>query len=64
LRQRFRRQYPHETPAQLWARVYPEAIPGYADMDRERQKAERVLLRERVRSRGNQHRRTVSGRWN
>ena len=59
LLRQFRRQYPHEKPAQLWARVYPEAIPGYADMDRERQKAERLLLRERVRSRGKQARRTV-----
>ena len=33
-----RRQHPNEKPAQLWARVYPEAMPGYASMDRERQK--------------------------
>ena len=59
LLRQFRRQYPHEKPAQRWARVYPEAIPGYASMDRERQKAERLLLRERVRGRGKQHRRTV-----
>jgi hypothetical protein len=51
LRQRFRRQYPGEKPDQIWKRIYAEAIPGYADMDRERQKAERLLLRERVRSR-------------
>jgi len=36
-------------------------ILGYATMDRERQKAERLLLRERVRSRGKQHWGTVSG---
>jgi hypothetical protein len=48
---RFKRRYPHEKPAQRWARIYPEAIPGYAGMDRERRKAERLLLRERVRSR-------------
>jgi hypothetical protein len=53
LLKRFRRQYPHEKPGQLWARVYPEAIPGYASMDRERQKAERLLLRDRVRGRRN-----------
>jgi hypothetical protein len=32
-------------------------------MDPERQKAERLLLRERVRSRGKQRRRMVLGRW-
>jgi hypothetical protein len=47
LLKQFRRQSPHEKPAQLWARVYPESIPGDADMDPERQKAERLLLRER-----------------
>jgi hypothetical protein len=52
LRQRFRRQYPGEKPEQIWKRIYPEAIAGYAAMGRERQKAERLLLRERVRSRG------------
>ena len=51
LLKQFRREYPNEKPAQLWARVYPEAIPGYADMDQEWQKAERLLLRERVRGR-------------
>jgi hypothetical protein len=45
----FRRQYPNEKPEPIWRRVYPEAIPGYASMDRERKKAERLLLRERVR---------------
>lgn len=49
-----RREYPHDKPAQLWARIYPEAIPGFASMDRERQKAERLLLRERVRNRVSQ----------
>jgi hypothetical protein len=57
LRQRFRRQYPGVKPEQIWKRVYPEAIPGYVSMDRDRQKAERLLLRERVRSRRNQHNR-------
>jgi hypothetical protein len=57
LRQRFRRQYPGEKPEQIWKRVYPEAISGYAGMDRERQKAERLLLRDRVRSRRNQQHR-------
>jgi hypothetical protein len=63
LLKQFRRQCPHEKPAQLWARIYPEAITGYASMDPERQKAERLLLRERVRSRGKQRRRMVLGRW-
>jgi hypothetical protein len=45
LRQKFRRQYPGEKPEHIWKRIYPEAIPGYASMDRERQKAERLLLR-------------------
>jgi hypothetical protein len=58
LLRKFRRQYPHDKPAELWARIYPEAITGYASMDRERQKAERLLLRERVRSRRNQARKT------
>jgi hypothetical protein len=56
LRQRFRQQYPGEKPEQIWKRIYPEAIPGYASMDRERQKAERLLLRERVRSRRHRQR--------
>lgn len=56
---RFRHQYPLERPDQIWKRVYPEAIPGYDSMDQDRQKAERLLLRERVRSRGKQARRTV-----
>jgi hypothetical protein len=56
---RFRHQYPNEKPELIWKRVYRKAIPGYVDMDRERQKAERLLLRERVRSRGKQARRTV-----
>jgi hypothetical protein len=54
LLKQFRRQFPHDKPAQLWARVYPEAIPGYATMERERQKAERLLLRDRVQSRKSQ----------
>ena len=48
---KFRRQYPNEKPEQIWKKIYPEAIPGYASIDRERQKAEQLLLRERVRSR-------------
>jgi hypothetical protein len=48
---KFKRQYSREKPEQIWRRIYPEAIPGYASMDREQQKAERLLLRERVRSR-------------
>jgi len=51
LRQKLRQQYPGEKPEQIWKRVYSEAIPGYASMEPERQKAERLLLRERVRSR-------------
>ena len=41
LLQRFRRHYAEEKPEQTWKRIYPQAIPGYASMDRERQKAER-----------------------
>jgi hypothetical protein len=62
LRQRFRRQYPGEKPEQIWKRIYPEAIPGYATMDGERQKAERLLLRERVRSRRSATSRTLTVR--
>jgi hypothetical protein len=61
LRNRFRRQYPGEKPEQIWKKVYPKAIPGYARMDRERQKAEQLLLRERVYSRKLQQRRRGKG---
>ena len=54
LLKRFRRQYPNDKPEQIWKRVYTEAIPRYASMEREHQRAERLLLRERVRSRKNQ----------
>jgi hypothetical protein len=57
LRQRFKRQHPGEKPEQIWKRVYPDAIPGYLTMDLDRQKAERMLLRERVRGRWSQDRR-------
>ncbi len=56
LLRKFRRQYPNEKPEQIWARIYPDVIPGYPTMDRELQKAERLLLRERVHSRRNQQR--------
>jgi len=62
LLKKFKHQYPTEKPEQIWKRIYPEAIPGYTSMDPERQKAERLLLRDRVRNRGNQHRGRVSGR--
>jgi hypothetical protein len=49
LRARFRRQHPGERPEQIWKRVYPEAIPGYAGMNPHDQKHARQVLRERVR---------------
>jgi hypothetical protein len=48
---RFKRQYPAEKPAQIWNRVYPEVILGYVSMNKDTQRAQRLLLRERVRSR-------------
>jgi hypothetical protein len=36
LRNKLRRQYPNEKPEQIWKRIYAEAIPGYAAMDRDR----------------------------
>jgi hypothetical protein len=51
-----RRQHAAEKPELIWKRIYPEAIPGYEGMDRERQKAERLLLRERVHSRRHRQR--------
>jgi hypothetical protein len=53
LRAKLRRQYPNEKPQNIWKRIYPEAIPGYASMDKQRQQAERLLLRERIRCRRN-----------
>jgi hypothetical protein len=54
LRRKLRKVYPDDKPEQIWKKIYPEAIPGYAAMHQERQKAERILLRERVRSRTTQ----------
>jgi hypothetical protein len=48
LLKKVRRQCSNDKPEQIW--IYPEAIPGYANMDRERQKAEQLLLRDRVHS--------------
>jgi hypothetical protein len=47
---KFRRLHPSDAQEQIWRQIYPKAIPGYATMDRECQKAERILLRKRVRS--------------
>jgi len=57
LLQKYRREYPDETPEQWWKRIYPQAIPGYEKLGREERKAQQLLLRERVRSRRNQQRR-------
>jgi hypothetical protein len=51
-----RRRYPHETPACWWRRIYPLAIPTYDTLSNEHQRVERILLRERVKSRRNQQR--------
>jgi len=62
LLRKFRNQYPEEKPETLWARIYPEVIPGFASMDRARQRVERWLLRERVHSRKLQQRRRQTAR--
>jgi hypothetical protein len=49
LRAKLRRQYPGERPEQIWRRIYPEAISGYAGMSTVDQKNARQVLRERVR---------------
>jgi len=51
LRKKLRRQYANEKPKEIWKRIYPEAIPGYASMDWKRRKAERFLLWKQVRNR-------------
>ncbi len=56
-----KRGYPDETPACWWRRIYPLAIPNYETLSKEEQRAQRVLLRERVRSRRNQQRRRRMG---
>src|SRR5437667_6634279 len=43
-------QHPNERPEQIWARIYPLAIPGYESFGNDEKRAQRLLLRERVRS--------------
>jgi len=57
LRDKFRVQYPKDSPARMWRRIYPRVIPGYHTLNPSRQSEERRLLRDRVRSRLNQRRR-------
>jgi len=57
LRDKFRVQYPEDSPARMWRRIYPRVIPGYHTLNPSRQSEERRLLRDRVRSRVNQRRR-------
>jgi hypothetical protein len=49
LLRKFRRQYPNDRGGKIWERIYPEAIPGYANMDQLKQGDARQELRERVR---------------
>jgi hypothetical protein len=48
LRQKFRRQYPEDSPRTTWSRIYPVVIPGYADMPQVEQRSVREKLREQV----------------
>jgi hypothetical protein len=57
LLKKLRREFPQEDQRQLWQRVYPEVIPHYGSLPREQQRGQEMLLREQVRSRGNQRRR-------
>ena len=50
-------RYPDDTPEQHWRRIYPRAIPDYDAMSIGNQRAQRLLLRNRVRARGNQQKR-------
>jgi hypothetical protein len=45
----FKRQNPHERPAEHWARIYPVVIRGYPEMNPVQQRDARERLRERVR---------------
>jgi hypothetical protein len=53
----FKRSHPNEKPEQIWARIYPLAIPSYESFSKDEKRAQRLLLRDRVRSRRNQNRR-------
>jgi hypothetical protein len=57
-------QDPHEKCSQRWKRIYPQVILDYANLTREQQRAQVVLLRDQVRSRRNQkrHRHSVGSR--
>jgi hypothetical protein len=43
------RRYPIERPAEHWARIYPQVIPGYGNMNAVEQRDAQERLRERVR---------------
>jgi hypothetical protein len=45
----FRRKYPNERPAERWASIYPQVIPGYGNMNAVEQRDAQERLRERVR---------------
>jgi hypothetical protein len=45
----YHRQFPNERPAEHWARMYPQVIPGYDGMNPVEQRDARERLRERVR---------------
>ncbi len=52
-----KQQDPDETAVHRWGRIYPIAIPNHETLTKEQQRVERILLRERVKSRKNQQRR-------
>ena len=57
-----KRKHPDEKPEQLWARIYPRAIPNWEALSKDDRIAQKLLLRNRVWSRRNQRRRRGSGR--
>jgi hypothetical protein len=56
---RLKREYPYDKLQQIWKRIYPPVIPNYATLTPDQQKAERLLSRDRVRSRRNQRHRQL-----
>lgn len=51
---RLQRQHPEHERRQLWQQVYKAVTPNYANLPREQQRSQEIMLRERVRSRRNQ----------
>jgi hypothetical protein len=49
LRKELHRQFRKEPWPKIWERIYPEVIPGYADLSDHEKKRAREVLRERVR---------------